>query len=301
MWQTGGSGYLDEQVGVIHAGDPQWGATVRGVKVFCLFGQGDNGKTTLLEIFRYVLGDYATQILVDTLMTKRHAASNASLADLADLRGARFVTTTEADEGGRLAEAKLKYLTGMGEIKTCRKYENPIKFPPTHKILMDANHRPIVRGTDKAIWGRLKPIPFTVSIPEQEQDKALLEKLKQEAPGILVWAAYGCLDWQREGLGDPPEVQDEVAHWKEENDPLGDFVEDCCVIRPDAIVKSAELWAEYLKWAEDARERHTLSRQKFADRLRALGCQDKRVKSTRSWHKIALRTDESEELGRCDG
>ena len=106
------------------------------------------------------------------------------MADLADLRGARFVTTSEAEEGQRLAIGKLKYLTqGMGEIKTCRKYENPIKFLATHKLFLDANHKPIIRGVEKAAWNRLKPIPFTVIIPPEEIDKALLQKLKTEAEG----------------------------------------------------------------------------------------------------------------------
>src|SRR5260370_37464751 len=101
------------------------------------------------------------------------------------------VTTSETEEGQKLWEGKVKYLTGMNEIKTCRKYENHILFPPTHKFLLDANHRPVVRGTDKAIWNRLKPIPFTASIPKEEQDKGLLEKLKAEAAGILAWAVKG--------------------------------------------------------------------------------------------------------------
>src|SRR5207245_4088299 len=93
--------------------------------VICLFGEGDNGKTTLLELFRYILGDYSTQVLIETLMTKQQD-SNANLADLADLRGARFVTTSEAGEGQRLSEGRLEYLTGMGEIKTARRDEQPI-------------------------------------------------------------------------------------------------------------------------------------------------------------------------------
>jgi putative DNA primase/helicase len=105
--------------------------------VFCLFGAGNNGKTTLLEAIRFILAEYSTQVLIDSLMMHHSRESNASLADLGDLRGARFVTTSEAEEGQRLAVGKLKYLTqGMGEIKTCRKYENPIKFTATHKLFL---------------------------------------------------------------------------------------------------------------------------------------------------------------------
>ena len=96
-------------------------------------------------------------MLIDNLMSDSSRESNSSLADLADLQGARFVTTSEAEEGQRLAIGKLKYLNqGMGEIKSCRKYENPIKFAATHKLFVDANHRPVIRGSDKAIWNRLR-------------------------------------------------------------------------------------------------------------------------------------------------
>src|ERR1700693_3784585 len=116
----------------------------------------------------------------------RHENNN-SQADLADLRGARFVVTSETEEGQRLAEGKLKRITqGMGKIKATRKYENPIEFPETHKLWIDANHRPVIRGTDAAIWNRLYTVPFTVTIPPEEIDRTLLSKLLQEAEGVLA-------------------------------------------------------------------------------------------------------------------
>jgi putative DNA primase/helicase len=288
---------MDNREGLIDYLQRAFGYALTGIvtekAVICLFGQGDNGKTTLLELFRYILGDYSTQVLIETLMTKQQD-SNANLADLADLRGARFVTTSEAEEGQRLSEGRLKYLTGMGEIKTCRKYENHIAFPPTHKLFMDANHRPIVRGTDKAIWGRLKPVGFTVTIPAQEKDKVLLDKLKQEAAGILTWAVWGCLDWQRNGLGDPPEVQQETIRWKEENDPLKEFIEDTCEVGEEQFVKVKDLWKAYESWVEENGEkRHMLPRNKFIDRLESLGYQRKQRKSdgvnVRTWFGIGLK------------
>src|SRR5437870_6474485 len=136
------------------------------------------------------------QVLIDSLTVHRSRESSTSLSDLADLRGTRFVTTSEAEQGQRLAVGKLKYLTqGMGEIKTCRKYENPIKFTATHKLFLDANHKPIIRGAEKAVWNRLKPVPFTVTISTKEMDKGLLGKLKCEAEGILAWMIDGCRLW----------------------------------------------------------------------------------------------------------
>ncbi|HLN00717.1 MAG TPA: phage/plasmid primase, P4 family [Bryobacteraceae bacterium] len=259
---------------------------------FCLFGEGNNGKTTLLELFRYIMGDYAAQVMIDTLMTRRSQESNASLADLADLRGARFVTTSETEEGQRLAEGKLKYVTGMSEIKRCRKYENPITFPPTHKIFMDANHRPVVRGADSAIWSRLKLIPFTITIPKNEMDAHLLDKLKAEAPGVLAWAVKGGLDWQREGLVEPQEVLASVATWKCEDDPFKEFFEDRCEFSAAEATPVTNMWSEFCVWAEENGIKYP-SRTRLYERLRLRGCskaveRDESGKQVRCWKGVKL-------------
>ena len=261
--------------------------------VFCLFGTGNNGKSTLLEAVRHVMSEYSMQILIDTLMVKGQE-SNSSLSDLADLRGARFVTTSEAEEGHRLAEGKLKYLSqGMGEIKAMRKYENAIKFPATHKLFLDANHRPIVRGSDKAIWNRLKPIPFDVVIPDDRIDKTLLDKLKAEGEGILAWMVEGSRRWYLEGLGTVPEVTEAAADWKSSNDVLQGFIEERCVVGPNVRVKVSALWTEYQDWVAEHHERYSLSRQVFIDRLREMGFVQGRAKfcgfQHRCWDGIGIR------------
>src|SRR5207249_4861041 len=92
------------------------------------------------------------------------------------------------------------------------------EFQPTWKIFLAANHRPTVRGTDHAVWRRIKLVPFEVTIPKDEQDKHLLTKLRAEWPGILAWAIRGCLDWQREGLGEPDEVRAATAAYRAQQD-----------------------------------------------------------------------------------
>jgi putative DNA primase/helicase len=266
--------------------------------VFIFHGSGNNGKSTLLSTFLKILEEYAVLLQIDTLMVRQE--SNNSQADLADLRGARFVMTSETEEGQRLAEGKLKRITqGMGKIKAVRKYENPFEFPETHKLFMDANHKPVVRGSDNAIWNRLHPVPFTVTIPPEEIDPEMPAKLLAEAEGILAWAVAGTLRWRREGLGKPPEVKDAGAQWRAESDPLREFVEDHCVVLPGTSVKVAVLWQAYEKWAEQNGERHVLNRKKFSDRLQALGCEQVMRKfgrgySERGWAGIGLRTPEGE-------
>ena len=259
--------YLQKAFGYALSGD------VSEKIVFCFFGGGNNGKTTLLEIIRYVIWEYAAQVLIDSLMVRAHGETNNSMADLADLRGCRFVTTSEAEEGQRLNEGKLKYLSaGMGKIKTCRKYENPIEFLATHKLFMDANHKPIIRGTEQAVWNRLKTVVFSVTLPQDEIDKGLLDKLKAEAPGILTWMVTGFQKMMADGLGDPPEVAEAGEAWRDEMDPLKDFLADCCELAPECYCHVTQLRQAYERWANDNGERFPLSRTRFNDRLEKLGC-----------------------------
>lgn len=281
-------------------------ADVSEKAVFVLHGSaGNNGKTTLLTTFREVLGEFSTQISIDTLMTQRGAAEASQRADLADLRGARFVMTSEVEEEHKLSEGKLKYITaGMGKIKSCRKYENPIEFDATHKLWMDCNHRPRVKGTDDAIWNRLKAIPFeqTISKDDPEFDLKLKDKLVAEAPGILAWAVRGCKAWLEQGLGEPPEVGDATGAWRDHDDPLKDFLEDCCEVEGEAWVLSSRLAAAYAWWCKEEHEKWPLGRTAFLERIHAKGFVSSR--SRRSSEGKQMRTIEGlrvkEDVGRLD-
>jgi putative DNA primase/helicase len=233
--------------------------------VFLLHGIGDNGKTTLLALFLALLEEYAVLLQIDTLMVRQE--SNNTQADLADLRGARFVMTSETEEGQRLAEGKLKRITqGMGRIKATRKYENPVEFPESHKLWIDANHLPVIRGTDNAIWNRLHPVPFDVTIPKGEQDKKLPAKLLLEAEGILAWAVEGAARWYTEGLGKPSDVQQAGDAWRTQSDHIGRFIAEACIIGEYAQVKARHLYQTYKKWADDGGE-HPISEMAFGLRI----------------------------------
>ena len=263
--------------------------TVTEKVIFCLHGDGNNGKTTLLEAFRYVLGDYAGQVMIESLLSSSEFHRSTALADLADIKGTRFVTTSEADQGMYFAEGQIKQLTGMGQVKACRKYENPITFSPSFKIFMDSNHKPIVRGTDAAIWNRLKLIPFNVTIPKSEIDKNLLEKLKREGPGILQWAVEGCLEWQRDGLNETSDVTASVQEWREESDPFAGFFLTVCRIAPDATCTWTELWEAARTHAEAAGVE--IKQHPFTEQLKRLGCRPARTKISRFWRGIRLKDD----------
>ena len=219
--------------------------------------------------------------------------SNNAQADIADLRGTRFVMTSETEEGQRLCEGKLKRITqGMGKIKAVRKYENPIQFPETHKLWMDANHPPIIRGTDNAIWNRLHPIPFDVTIPAEELDKQLRVKLLTEAEGIIAWAVAGAVRWHREGLDRPPEVEETKENWRSDMDQVGRFIQQRCVLEHFAHCRARELYGAYQKWVAEEAEQ-TSTKVMFGRKLTERGFRKRHTESGELYQGIGLKTEDS--------
>jgi putative DNA primase/helicase len=258
--------------------------------VFLLYGESDNGKSTLLATFLGLLEGYSVLILIDSLMQKPGAENTNAQADLADLRGARFVMTSETEEGQRLAEGRLKRITqGLGKIKAVRKYENPIIFPETHKIFIDANFLPVIRSYDNAIWRRLHTIPFTIKIPKNEQDRALGGKLLSEGEGILWWAVQGAVKWHRGGLGFPKEVEQAGGKWRREMDRCAAFVNEVCERDPEGVVRAAALYKAYVAWAMASGEK-PMSGKALAERLREAGIEKSYDNAGTLYRGIRLRT-----------
>ena len=186
--------------------------------LFFLYGTGANGKSVFLSMISVLLGDYAK-----TASTSSFTASTTEQhpTDLAGLRGARFVTAIETEDGARWAESKIKSLTGGDKIAARFMRCDFFEFFPEFKLVIAGNHKPALRSVDEAIRRRLHFIPFTVTIPQNKRDPRLGEKLRAELPGILAWAIEGCLAWQREGLNPPLLVREATADYLAAEDAIG--------------------------------------------------------------------------------
>lgn len=250
-------------------------------------GTGANGKTTLMQALTGVLADYAATLAAETLLARKGDAG-LIMNDLATLQGARFAVVVESDMGRRLSEALVKTITGGEPLKVKRLYADVYAITPTFKLWLGTNHKPVIRGTDKGIWRRMKLVPFDVVIPEAEQDHQLLEKLERERPGILRWAVEGCVAWYRHGLGTPDEVRQATAAYRGEMDPLADFFADRCVLDPAAHVPAADLYSNYTDWAKHAGET-PLSQKALAGHLVDRGCIAGKKKGERGWTGLRLR------------
>ncbi len=252
--------------------------------LFFLHGSGANGKSTLLNVIKELLGDYAMQCPAETLMVKQSGGGASN--DIARLRGARFVATSETEDGRRFAESMIKQLTGGDVIAARFLFAEYFEFIPNFKIWLGANHKPVIRGDDHAIWRRIRLVPFTVTIPPEERDNNLLDKLRGEYPGILAWAVQGCIEWQTQGLNPPPEVIAATNEYKSEMDLIGMWIDECCITVPHATAKASALYGSYKRWVED-NGGHPLNSTKFGLKLGDRGFS--KVKSgTVVYHGIGL-------------
>ncbi|MDB4433490.1 phage/plasmid primase, P4 family, partial [bacterium] len=226
---------------------------------------------------------YALKTPPDTLLAKRDTAIPN---DIARLRGARFVSAVELEAGRRLAESRLKELTG-GDTVTARFMRGEwFDFQPVCKFWIATNHKPTVQGTDEAVWRRIRLIPFAVTIPTDERDPTLPSQLATELPGILRWTVSGCREWQQRGLAPPPAVTRATREYREEEDLIGAFLDECCLTGEGRWCYFDILFRRYEDWCRAGAER-VLTSKAFAQRLEERGFK----KDRRHGKKIRLGLD----------
>jgi len=266
----------------------------------CMFinhGTGANGKSTFQEAIAAALGDYAMRTPTEMLLAKR---SDGVPNDVARLKGARFVSASETEEGRRLAESRIKDLTGQDTITARFMKAEWFDFAPSHKLWLSTNHKPEIRGTDAAIWRRIRLVPWAVAIPPAEQDKKLPIALRRELAGILAWVVRGCLQWRREGLQAPDEVRKATGEYRAEMDVLAGFLAECCELDAGHWEYAKDLYECYKRWCDENGERPEPQR-KFGGRLGERGFQRDRGGSRGAgiWRGLRLTEGEKEALREC--
>ena len=253
--------------------------------MFILYGTGANGKSTFLNTIMNLLGDYSVATPTETFM-KRNGEQIGN--DIARLRGTRFVTTTEAEQGRRLSEPLIKQITGNDRMTARFLYGEFFNFVPTFKIFMASNHKPVIKGTDYGIWRRIKLIPFTTRIPEDKQDKHLEKKLMLESSGILNWIIEGAVRWCNEGLNTPSIITAATDEYRGEMDVIGNFIKEQCIIKPEGSIKAREFFKCYQDWCVEHNE-HAVSERFLGLRLKELGLTQKRNADGRYWIGVQIR------------
>ena len=254
-----------------------------------VFGESHTGKTSFLSTIEYVWGDYARRTPATTwLMKGRDAIPN----DVAALAGARIAISTESERRANWASALLKAATGEESLSARFMRGEWFTFLPSFKPMFGTNYLPGYDGADRAMTRRLRPVRFNVVIPRNKRDKHLQQKLRREAAGILNWAIEGCLEWQRDGLGEPAAVIAAAQEYAAANDQVALFIGECCERDKEYAETGGKLHQAYNAWCKRHGE-GALANWQFAEALEKRGfTRGKRTKKLRSWQGLRLAKDD---------
>jgi P4 family phage/plasmid primase-like protien len=260
--------------------------------LFLLYGTGRNGKSSLVDTLRYVLGDYATQSDWSSFTESKNGGGGVN-NDIARLRGARFVSASESAANAKMAEGTIKNVTGGEAIQARFLYQEFFEFVPKFKLWLTTNHKPRIVGTDPAIWSRVNLINFGVQVPVEKRDKQLGQKLRAEASGILNWMLEGYRMWEQQGLNPPEAVKAATEQYRQDSDTISRFIDDKCSVSAqpgdeDFTVPVARLYDEYKRWIDESGEMFTLTIKQFKDALESRGFVYKRTMTERRWVGISL-------------
>ena len=242
------------------------------------YGEGRNGKSTFWNTIARVLGTYSGNMSADTLTVgcKRNVKP-----ELAEAKGKRMIIAAELEEGMRLNTSNVKQLCSTDEIYAEKKYKAPFSYVPTHTLVLYTNHLPRVGAIDQGTWRRLIVIPFNAKIEGKADIKNYADFLFKMAGGaVLQWIIEGAKrviasDYK---IAQPRVVQDAIQKYKENNDWLAHFLDDCCEVGDDFEAKSGEFYNAYRSYCLQMGE-YTRSTTDFYSALESTGVVRKRTRT----------------------
>lgn len=253
-------------------------------------GSGRNGKGVLARAISKALGDYAITASNNMLMASRYGQKSAGeQASQMRLRGARWAVMSELEKGDKLAESTMKSLTGGDPLEAKFMGQNPVEFTPSHTFFMLTNDLPKVDADATAVWARMRIVPFDVSF-EGREDPSLEERLEADVNAVLAWAVAGLKAYQQDGLAAPPAVLAKTGAYREENDPLAQFMADECVKHPAASMAKSDFAHAYALWAHENQEQPMTPRAIGIYMKQASGIREANS-GARKWVGLGMKAD----------
>lgn len=215
--------------------------------------EGDNGKTLIIEMMLLAMGaDYAVKTASDLLLRRTSGDDDRNTVML---YGKRFAAASETNEGAKINEALLKELTGGDKITSRHLFKEKFSFDPTHDIVYVTNHKPVLKGTDDALWNRIKLIEFNQSFPVGHplRVEGLRDLLASEIQGFTAWLVQGCVEYVQSGrvLMEPENIKQSTQAYRQENNPVAKFLEERKYVKTDGVahrIRKTKLTDAFKAW-----------------------------------------------------
>jgi len=236
-----------------------------------------------------VLGEYVATVPSSTFDAAYGGGGEGATPQLAKLQGARMVLSSETNADTPVNESLIKSMTGGDAITARPMYASPLTFYPQFKINVQGNHKPMIRGMDVGVWSRIKLVPFLRIFSDEERDRSLKARFKDEAEHILAWMLEGCLRWQQMGLSDVPvAISSATAAYKTEMDVLGEWIDERCDVNDRSVSMASILYSSYNQWAIDSGHKNPLTKQSFGRKLSERGFIRSHTRSGWQWIGISI-------------
>jgi putative DNA primase/helicase len=259
--------------------------SMREEMLFVLYGNGQNGKSKILECIKDLLGDYGTTFSTRAMMRGRFDDTKEE----AKLRGKRFVLSEEIKTGSSWDEERVKNITSAATMTLKLMHKDAIEVRAQQKVFISTNYTPALDGTDFAMRRRMALIEFPFTVPEGQKDKLLPEKLRAEWPGILGKLIVAARDWHANGLQVPQSVIDRVGEYMDDNDDIQAWLDSECEEDPAAEYVTHELYRSYAGYIEASRSK-PMAPQAFGRVLGKKGFAKKRTNKARLTVGLRLRS-----------
>lgn len=255
-----------------------------------LIGGGRNGKSTWLNAVAAALGSYSRTMDISVMTTVQQNRGTA----FAELKGRRLVYAGELEQGARLSVSTLKQLCSTDKIEGQRKYRDPAEFTPSHTLIMCSNYLPRVGADDVGCWRRIQVVPFNADFTGKKEVKNYASVLVERAGGaILQWIVEGAMLFLRNGgrLHIPDAVDEATERYREAEDWLQNFIDECCNTGPRAgKVRSRTLYEQYKIYASSTGD-YCRRERDFVAALQGKGYQRTNNHNVKYWHGISLQQD----------
>ncbi len=215
-------------------------------------GAGRNGKSTFADLMVDCFGDYAVSMSIDSFAGDQQRKGSEATPDLARLPAVRLIAAEEPEMGVKLRGALIKKMTGGTKMDVRKLNEDFFEFKPHFKLVISGNHKPVIIDDSDGMWARIKMVPWNVQIPDEEKDLTLPDKLRAEMPAVFAWIVRGALDYLENGLRPPAEVTNATEEYRQESDPIGDFLRNGCSVTGEENdrVPVGVAYAAYDIWAK---------------------------------------------------
>lgn len=224
-------------------------------KLYILYGNGSNGKSTFINVITRIFGDYGTTMNSDLLIAKNNSSQSTEFS-LAALTGKRFVSTSETAEGKKMDTVAMKQMLSGEQIAVQKKFGAPYNMTPFFAPWMSTNNKPVIRDTDFGTWRRIYLIPFLNKFDDAKKDVNMPKKLMAEMPQILGWMIQGAVKVYNANfqVAKPKCLEEALTEYKTELDVIQVFLTDRCVIFPGKTISTQELFEKYKGWAKQNEE-----------------------------------------------